>query len=210
MFCNKDFTDIELFHITTCAEQILNTGGGYQDAIGSCYNGFRLIHFSPGLLPLINCEPIHIDLKTQQKLQDRVIFIYTGKTRVAKNLLATIMGNYMNNDTNTILTLKDIGLTALDMKKNLLDGDLKTFSQNMIKSFNLNISLNKNFSNNTIDSILNFFSEYSDGYMLSGAGNGGFLTILLNDCTNKEYIIKIFNSKFKDSNIEIYDFNIIF
>lgn len=79
----------------------------------------------------------------------------------------------------------------------------------MIKSFNLNIVLNPDFSNHTIDNILQFFNNFADGYMLSGAGNGGFLTILLKNSFSKKEIIPIFNKHFHNSNIKIYDFNLI-
>lgn len=210
MFCWQSYTDLNLFHMTTCAEQIMNTGGGYQDAIGSSNNGFKLIHFSPGILPSIYCESIPIKSDIQEKLKNKIVFVYTGKTRIAKNLLSSIMGNYISNDANTIHTLKNIGQTAIDMKNNLVNGDLKSFGSNMMKSFHLNIDLNKSFTNNTIDNIINFSANYLDGYMLSGAGNGGFLTLLLNDDISKETFANILTSKFCNSNIKIYDFDLKF
>lgn len=210
MFCGQSYTDLDLYHMTTCAEQIMNTGGGYQDAIGSSNNGFKLIHFSPGILPGIYCESIPIKSNIQKELKNKIIFIYTGKTRLAKDLLSSIMENYVNNDINTIQTLKNIGQTAIDMKNNLVNEDLKSFGSNMIKSFDLNIKLNKNFTNNTINNIIKFSANYLDGYMLSGAGNGGFLTFLLNDSISKEAFSNIFVSKFINSDIKIYDFNIKF
>ena len=209
MFFNKAFDEIKLFHLTSCAEQIMTTGGGYQDAIGAIDTGFRLIHFTPGILPSIYCEPIHITAKTKTELQKRVMFVYSGQTRVAKNLLSSIMENYVNNDISTIHTLKSIGDIAVEMKNNLIANDLNAFSKNMIKSFKLNTILNPHFSNSSINTILDFFFNYSDGYMLSGAGNGGFLTILLKENVIKNDIMHLFNSKFSTSTSKIYDFNLL-
>lgn len=135
MFCDKCYNNIDLFHLTTCAEQIMNTGGGYQDAIGSCGTGFKLISFKPGLKPYINCNQISINSIIKKQLQDRVIFIYTGKTRVAKNLLSTIMKNYINNDYTTVQTLKEIGDTALAMKDDLIKRKFKFFFVKYDKKF---------------------------------------------------------------------------
>ena len=84
--------------MTTCAEQIMNTYGGYQDAIGACGSGFKLIKFSPGIFPNIIYESIPINKKIQRQIQNRIIFVYTGKTRVAKNILCNIMKNYINKE----------------------------------------------------------------------------------------------------------------
>lgn len=196
--------------MTTCAEQIMNTYGGYQDAIGACGNGFKLIKFSPGIFPNIIYESIPINKKIQRQIQNRIIFVYTGKTRVAKNILCNIMKNYINKDYNTISALESIGYTALDMKDNLIAGNLKSFSSNMKKSFDLSILLNKDFTNQNINNILNFFANFSDGYMLSGAGNGGFITLLLKDSIDKNHIINLFNKSFCGTDISLYNFNLIF
>ena len=96
------------------------------------------------------------------------------------------------------------------MRNNLINDDLKAFGINMIKSFELNINLNPDFSNKEIDSIINFASNFIDGYMLSGAGNGGFLTLLLKPDIDKQSFMNSFNSFFKDSDFSFFGFNFWF
>lgn len=209
-FCGVNFTNNELFNKTVCAEQILSTGGGYQDQIGGCDNGFKMIYFEPGFITNIKYEKIIIDDFIKQQINNRLIFIYAGQTRLAKNILVEIMNNYMQNDIETIHTLKNISYIAQNMKNNLISGNINSFAQNMIKSFDLTTKLNQNFSNATIHSILEFIKPFSDGYMLSGAGNGGFLTIILKEnCAKKDFNI-IFNKHFSNTNIKIFNFKLFF
>ncbi len=210
LFCKHIISNEDLFHMTACAEQIMTTGGGYQDQIGACDSGFKLIHFEPGFYPKINCEHIQLSSTIQQELNNRFVFIYTGKTRVAKNLLSHIMSNYMNNDKQTLSTLKDIGIVSKKMRNNLINDDLKAFGINMIKSFELNIDLNPDFSNKEINSIINFASNFIDGYMLSGAGNGGFLTLLLKPDIDKQTFMNSFNSNFEGSDFNFFNFEFLF
>ena len=68
-------------------EQLLTTGGGWQDQIGGLKGGIYL-GLSEAKLPLY-VEPVDLKI-SQQKIQDfnsRLMLIYTGKTRLARNLL---------------------------------------------------------------------------------------------------------------------------
>lgn len=207
-FYNLHVSGTDLFNMTTCAEQIMTTGGGYQDQIGAYGKGIRFISFEPGIYPKICLENIKLDDTLKNELQNRLVFIYTGNTRISKNSTQKIMGNYINNDSNTINILHEIGNTAKDMKKDLLNSDLSSLAINMTKSFDLNVRLNPYFSNNNINNILSCINNLISGYMLSGAGNGGFLTVLLNNNTTKKDINEKLNLYFKDSNIKIYNFNL--
>ena len=68
-------------------EQLLTTGGGWQDQCGGLYGGAKISHSDKGL-------PVHIvtrQLQTPQgfveKLNQHLVLVYTGKTRLARNLL---------------------------------------------------------------------------------------------------------------------------
>lgn len=201
-------SDIDLFNMTACAEQIMTTGGGYQDQIGAYCKDLKFISFAPGIYPNIVCENLQLNNNIKDNLQNRLAYIYTGDTRVAKDLLQRIMGDYINKNPATIETLHEIGLVAKDMKNNLINFDLISFAKNMTKSFDLNVKLNPNFTNDNIQNILNCINNLIDGYMLSGAGNGGFLTVVLKDDVSKDELNNILNLNSKNSNVVLYNFEL--
>ena len=68
-------------------EQMLTTGGGWQDQIGGLCPGIKVGH-SPAKLPLkIDVTFPDISTQTIRDFNDRLALVYTGKTRLAKNLL---------------------------------------------------------------------------------------------------------------------------
>lgn len=205
-----EISNLDLFNMTACAEQIMTTGGGYQDQIGAYCKDFKFISFAPSIYPNIICENLQLSNEVKVNLQNRLAYIYTGNTRVAKDLLQRIMENYINKNSSTIETLHEIGLVARDMKNNLINSDLISFAKNMTRSFNLNVKLNPNFTNDNIQNILNCINNLIDGYMLSGAGNGGFLTVILKKGFSKEELNNIINSNFKSSNVVLYNFELYF
>lgn len=209
-FCNLQTSEIDLFHMTACAEQIMTTGGGYQDQIGAYCKDFKFITFHPGIYPEITCENLQLNTVLKNELQDRLAYVYTGNTRVAKDLLQKIMGSYIRKNPNTIKTLHEIGIVAKNMKGNLLSSDLVSFAKNMAKSFDLNVQLNPSFTNENIQNLLHCLKDLIDGYMLSGAGNGGFMTIILKDGVSKKKLNDFINLNFKNSKIRLYDFQLYF
>lgn len=75
-------------------EQLMTTNGGWQDQIGGLYGGFKQTKTK-------NSLPLEIQVKTLQLKQefinlinDRLVLIYTGITRLAKDLLLNVLRNW--------------------------------------------------------------------------------------------------------------------
>lgn len=68
-------------------EQLLTTGGGWQDQIGGLTGGFKL-GVSGASLPLfVEAKDLNISEEVIKAFNERLVLIYTGKTRLARNLL---------------------------------------------------------------------------------------------------------------------------
>ena len=66
---------------------MLTTGGGWQDQVGGLTAGIKVGH-SPAALPLkVDFTYPAINDDTVKAFSDRLVLIYTGKTRLARNLL---------------------------------------------------------------------------------------------------------------------------
>lgn len=72
-------------------EQLLTTGGGWQDQCGGLYGGIKISGCEKGL-------PVHITTKMIQMkpgfvdtLNQSLLLVYSGKTRLARNLLQVCM-----------------------------------------------------------------------------------------------------------------------
>lgn len=73
-------------------EQLLTTGGGWQDQIGGFVPGLKIGRFvylegdTNGRIS-VECLPSDRHRSLIDELNRRLLFVYTGKTRLAKNLL---------------------------------------------------------------------------------------------------------------------------
>ena len=77
-------------------EQMLTTGGGWQDQVGGLIGGVKVGHSKPRLPLFVEVHEVSMSEATIDEFNQRFLLIYTGKTRLAKNLLQVTMGNYYN------------------------------------------------------------------------------------------------------------------
>ena len=76
-----------LIHAVLIIEQMLTTGGGWQDNVGGLVSGFK-IGRSQASLPLkVEWEKLDLSEKTVEEITKRLVCFYSGRTRLAKNLL---------------------------------------------------------------------------------------------------------------------------
>ena len=68
-------------------EQLLTTGGGWQDQCGGLYGGAKRSQSRRGLPVKITTQQLQMPPGFADTLNEHLILVYTGKTRLARNLL---------------------------------------------------------------------------------------------------------------------------
>lgn len=67
-------------------EQLHTTGGGWQDQVGGIANGSKLITLESDTQE-VRWQTIPITAEFREEIEKRLVLVYTGKTRLAKDLL---------------------------------------------------------------------------------------------------------------------------
>lgn len=81
-------------------EQMLTTGGGWQDQVGGLTPGIKIGHSKAELPVKIDVTFLAVPKDAVEAFSDRLILIYTGKTRLAKNLLQVSSTAHMSFDSS--------------------------------------------------------------------------------------------------------------
>ena len=76
-----------LVHAVLVVEQMLTTGGGWQDNVGGLVPGFKISRSQPSLPLKVEVEKIELSEKTVNEFSKRLVCFYSGRTRLAKYLL---------------------------------------------------------------------------------------------------------------------------
>lgn len=77
-FLGQERTDAEIYDVVLGMEQIMSTGGGWQDQVGGLTEGIKLISTKPGIAQNLVVEKIEMPEEGKKELKERFALIYTG------------------------------------------------------------------------------------------------------------------------------------
>ncbi len=180
-FCGLMWDKNEICRRTLALEQLLTTGGGWQDQYGGVLQGVKLLQTETGFVqnPLIHWLPEH--LFTHPEYRDCHLLYYTGITRTAKGILAEIVRSMFLNSSAHLAILEDMKAHALDMAEAIQRNDFETYGALIGKTWMQNKALDCGTNPPAVEEIINKIKDYTLGYKLPGAGGGGYLYMVAKD-----------------------------
>ena len=209
-FFGENISDEEIYHKVMCMEQIMSTGGGWQDQIGGMVKGIKMITSDKGNKQNISVQNVKISEETKAELQERFVLIYTGQRRLARNLLREVVGKYISGDRKCIEVLEKIQRLAVLMRFELEKGNIDNFAKLLNKHWELSKKLDEGCTNTCIEQIFASVEDLIDGRFIAGAGGGGFLQIILKKGVKKEVLRERLRSVFQDSGVDVWNTNFVF
>ncbi len=180
-FCGLGWDRSEVGRRTLALEQMLTTGGGWQDQYGGIYPGLKILETVPGFnqAPVVRWLPS--DYFTQSDMRSSLLLYYTGITRVAKSILGEIVRGMFLNSNRRLQLIEELGQHAENLMDNLLKQDWAGFGPLIDTSWKLNQALDKGTNPPEVQAILAKICGLYTGQKLLGAGGGGYMFIVAKD-----------------------------
>lgn len=200
----KELSQEELYNRVLCMEQIMSTGGGWQDQVGGLAPGIKMVTSDAAIVQEVGCSPCSISAETLQELNERFCLIYSGQRRLARNLLRDIVSRYVSGNPDTVEVLYEIQRMAVLMRFELEKGNVDGFAQLLNQHWELSRRLDGGCTNTCIDMIFSSMEDLIDGKMICGAGGGGFLQVILKKGVTVEQVQKRLREVFQDSGVEVW------
>ena len=175
-----------LFARTLALEQMLTTGGGWQDQAGAIFRGMKLIETSPGLeqRPTLRWLPEH--LFESEHANRTILLYYTGITRLAKNILYEIVRGVFLNSPEHLRVIGEIAGNAELAFSAIQRCERGALEEAVANSWELNQRLDAGTNPPPVQAILGRIGDYVAACKLLGAGGGGYLLLLAKDETAAE------------------------
>lgn len=190
-------------------EQLMSTGGGWQDQVGGLSEGIKYFTSLPGKYQKIEVDHFKIPNAAIKELNDRFALIFSGQRRLARNVLREEMNQCIRNNGKALKTVKKIQEYCAIMRCYLMKGDITSFAKCITKQFELVKTLDKGASNTCIEYIFEICDDLIDGKSICGAGGGGFLQVVLKKGVTKEMLKERIHETFIDCGVEVWDCKLI-
>jgi galactokinase/mevalonate kinase-like predicted kinase len=206
--CGLGWDKTETGRRTLALEQLLTTGGGWQDQFGGILEGIKLMETIPGKIqsPVIKWLPD--SLFTDPVFKNRMLLYYTGITRIAKSILADIVRGMFLNSSKHLGLLEELKYHAENTSRTLSEKDFEGFGKNILRSWQLNQKLDAGTNTPEIQKIIDLISPWIIGHKLLGAGGGGFMLIIAKDEKSVSHIKQELIANPINSRARLIDFSV--
>jgi len=171
----------ELFSRTLALEQMLTSGGGWQDQAGGIAGGLKLVEAEAGLAQKIIIRWLPGQFFSGSYANSQTLLYYTGLTRVAHDILGEIVKGLFLNSASHLSIIEDIGQNALFAADAIQRNDWADLCLAVRRSWDLNQRLDAGTNPPAVNAIVESISDYLAATKLLGAGGGGYMLILAKD-----------------------------
>ena len=180
-FCSLAWDKNEICHRTLVLEQLLTTGGGWQDQFGGVLGGAKMLETSRGFEqnPVVRWLPDN--LFTQPEYAACHLLYYTGITRTAKHILTEIVRRMFLNHGEELRQLRAMKAHSLDLYEAIQRQQFDEYGWLVRKTWEQNQCMDSGTNPDSVRCITDLVDDLCLGYKLPGAGGGGFLYMVAKD-----------------------------
>jgi galactokinase/mevalonate kinase-like predicted kinase len=197
-----------LFARTLALEQMLTTGGGWQDQAGGIFGGIKLIETAPGLAQKPTLRWLPDQLFGPNYVNRSILLYYTGITRLAKNILTEIVRGLFLNSPARLETIADIGANATFAAAAIQKCDYEMLQAAVRASWRLNQRLDSGTNPPEVQSIFDSVGDHLAAAKLLGAGGGGYLLMFARDEAAAARIKTVLTERPPNSRARFVDFSL--
>lgn len=180
-----------LIHNVLYLEQILTTGGGWQDQVGGLVGGVK-VGRSRAALPLqVQVERLSLSEGFLVSLEQHLLLVYTGKTRLARNLLQDVVRSWYSRLPAMVQNAQQLVANAEECAKACLDGSLSRLGACLDRSWQQKKLMAPGCEPALVRLMMDALRPLVLGQSLAGAGGGGFLYVLTKQPRQKQEVIDV-------------------
>ena len=207
-FYGLEWNHEEIGNRTLILEQMLTSGGGWQDQYGGILSGIKILETQPGFdqKPDVKWLPERIFQQSDEKAS--MLLYYTGITRVANDILGEIVRGMFLNDGARLEILHKLYYHTQNMAASIQRGNYAKVGEMVNKTWHLNQALDKGTNPPSVAKIMNQIDDYLLGGKLAGAGGGGFLFLMAKDPEAALKIKEILTLNPPNEKARFFDFDI--
>jgi galactokinase/mevalonate kinase-like predicted kinase len=155
-------------------EQMLTTGGGWQDQIGGLVGGVKFIETRPGLKPRPLIYQLDPFLFEDPQASACFTLFYTGMTRLAKNILQEVVDSVNGMEPAYLFTIRGLKQLSQKAREAISLRSLSQLADILNLSWRSNQYIHPSTTNDDIKATLDDLGGLYIGMKLLGAGGGGY------------------------------------
>ncbi|XP_069822471.1 L-fucose kinase isoform X2 [Dendropsophus ebraccatus] len=177
-----------LIHAVLYLEQVLTTGGGWQDQVGGLIPEVKIGRSAPELPLHVTVERLQLPDGFMETLNQHLLLVYTGKTRLARNLLQDVLRNWYARLPDILQNVDDLVNNAELCAESFRKGDLQLLGRCLSTYWQQKKCMAPGCEPLAVRKIMDTLEPHVYGQSLAGAGGGGYLYILTKEPNQRDIL----------------------
>jgi fucokinase / fucose-1-phosphate guanylyltransferase len=198
----------ELFLQVLEMEQMLTTGGGWQDQIGGLVGGVKYIESRPAMKPRPVVRQLDPWMFESAECTERMTLFYTGFTRLAKGILKDVVDRVNGMGRAYLFTHDRVRDLASDGRDAIELRDLGRLGKVISESFRENMLIHPSTTNEEIEAVVHATAPFTSGMKLLGAGGGGFALFVSPEVSSARSLRSLLAERFENDRARLVDFSL--
>lgn len=193
----KEYTDEEIFRMVFVAEQIMKTGGGWQDQTGGLTKGLKIISTNAGYEQNPQIKSINLSPEFEKFISEKFILVPTGQRHFGRFIVNDVAGRYLDKNKDSLFALSEIKKLNKKIIDCIAGNNFKGFSECLNTHFDLLKKISPAVSDEKIDNLTSsLLEEKADAVSICGAGGGGYLFAVMKEGETVQSVSDFIKNKF--------------
>lgn len=191
-----NLTQDKLLKMVFVAEQIMKTGGGWQDQAGGLTSGLKAATTVSGIDQELDIKQIPVSPFFDKLFSERIVLLPTGQRHFGRFIVNDVVNRYLDKVPESIEGHLKIRALNDELIKSFDTDDYSLFVQCINKHRALLRMISHKVTNPEIEKLVETCFEKADAVSYLGAGGGGYLLVILNAKTDINSFCEFIKAKF--------------
>lgn len=191
-----NYSDSEIIGMVFAAEQIMKTGGGWQDQVGALFPGVKVSFTQKGIEQKVAFKEIRLPEKMKALFNDRAILVPTGERHFGRFVVSDVADRYLNGIPEAVQAFERIKKLNDFVVQSIEESDEKQFFECINRHCDLLKQISPKVTNPKIDCIIARLKEETEAVSICGAGAGGYLLTFMKNGDDIKRIREILKNEF--------------
>ncbi|XP_059191686.1 L-fucose kinase [Centropristis striata] len=190
----RSYDTDSLIHAVLYLEQILTTGGGWQDQVGGLVGGVKVGRSRASLPLTVEVERLSPPDDFLVSLEKHLLLVYTGKTRLARNLLQDVVRSWYSRLPSMVQNAQQLVANSEECARACSDGSLSRLGLCLDRSWQQKKLMAPGCEPASVRAMMEALRPLVLGQSLAGAGGGGFLYLLTREPQQRQAVLQVLNN----------------
>ncbi|XP_055365408.1 L-fucose kinase isoform X2 [Betta splendens] len=187
----RSYDTDSLIHGVLYLEQVLTTGGGWQDQVGGLVGGVKVGRSTASLPLQVTVERLQPPADFLASLEQHLLLVYTGKTRLARNLLQDVVRSWYSRLPSMVQNAQQLVANSEQCARACSEGCLSALGQCLDRSWQQKKLMAPGCEPASVRAMMEALRPLVLGQSLAGAGGGGFLYLLTREPGQRQAVLQV-------------------